>query len=75
LKRDQRNGSGSTIGAAPRLEPKNGETVVTYGALPPNANELAVLSRSMIEIMNETAADIEVPAADLTDSRTGGRRA
>ncbi len=53
-----------------RLTAENGEVVFTYGALPRNANELAVLSRSMIEIMNEIAADLEAPAEDVSNGRT-----
>jgi hypothetical protein len=45
-------------------------TARRYGALQRTPNELAVLSRSMIEIMQELAADIDVPAQDVSKGRT-----
>ncbi len=52
------------------LEGENGEVLLEYGALQRSPNELAVLSRSMIEIMQELSADIEVPAEDVSEGRT-----
>ncbi|MGH6644342.1 MAG: hypothetical protein ACRED3_16770, partial [Bradyrhizobium sp.] len=39
------------------LHGENGETMLDYGAVQRNPNELAVPSRSMIEVMNEMSAD------------------
>ncbi len=52
------------------LTPENGEVTLTFGALQRSANELAVLSRSMLEILLELAARIEVPTQHATDGRT-----
>jgi hypothetical protein len=52
------------------LNSENGETLLEYGAVQRSPGELAVLSRSMIEVMNEISADIEVPADDVADGRT-----
>ena len=52
------------------LQAKNGEITLNYGAIQRSPNELAVLSRSMIEVMQELSADIDVPAADVSDGRT-----
>ncbi|HWT97007.1 MAG TPA: hypothetical protein VN229_05310 [Terriglobales bacterium] len=49
---------------------ENGEMILAYGSLQRSPNELAVLSRSMIEIMQELSADIDVPAKDVADGRT-----
>ncbi len=52
------------------LHSENGETALEYGAAQRDPSELAVLSRSMIEVMNEMSADIEVPAGDVSSGRT-----
>jgi hypothetical protein len=52
------------------LRAENGEIRLTYGALQRIPTELAVLSRSMIEVMAELAADIEVPAGHVAEGRT-----
>jgi hypothetical protein len=52
------------------LRSKNGEVILNYGALQRSPNELAVVSRSMIEIMQQLSADMEVPAADVSEGRT-----
>jgi len=52
------------------LSPKEGEVVLTYGALQRSGNELAVLSRSMLQIISHLAADVEVPPEDVADGRT-----
>jgi hypothetical protein len=53
-----------------KLRPEGGEVILKYGALQAAPNELAILSRSMIEIMNEISADIQVPAGHVADGRT-----
>jgi hypothetical protein len=52
------------------LKSEGGDVVLTYGALQRSGNELAVLSRSMLEILNELAARIEVPAEHVAEGRT-----
>lgn len=52
------------------LRTENGEITLEYGSLQRNPSELAVLSRSMIEIMQELSADIDVPAKDVANGRT-----
>jgi hypothetical protein len=52
------------------LRADNGEVTLNYGALQRSPSELAVLSRSMIEIMQELSADINVPAESVASGRT-----
>lgn len=52
------------------LKIENGEMKLEYGSLQQGPDELAVLSRSMIEVMQELSADIDVPVKDVTDGRT-----
>ena len=52
------------------LKPINDEMILAYGALPRHENELAVLSRSMLEILNTIAADIDAPTEDVASGRT-----
>jgi hypothetical protein len=52
------------------IKPKNGEIKLVYGALQSSPDELAVLSRSMLEIMQELSADIDVPPQDVSKGRT-----
>jgi hypothetical protein len=42
---------------------------VIYGAVPANKREIAILSRSMLEILHEFASYIDVPAAHVADKR------
>lgn len=53
-----------------RLTPDNGDILLNYGALPRSPDELAVLSRSMLDIMTEISARIEVPPEDIARGRT-----
>ena len=57
----------TTLGITPD---RNGEITVTFGLLPRNPNEIALLTRSMSEILLEVAAGIEVPAAHIAQGRT-----
>jgi len=56
-----------TLGVRPG---KNGELTIVFGALPRNEREIAVLTRSMAEILLEVAAGIDVPAAHVAEGRT-----
>ena len=49
---------------------KGGEITITFGAVQRNDHELAVLSRSMAEILLDLASGIEVPAEDIAGHRT-----
>jgi hypothetical protein len=49
------------------LNPEARELTLTFGAVPRNDREVALLTRSMIEILLELAARVEVPAADLAE--------
>jgi hypothetical protein len=51
-----------------------GEFDVSYGLFPRNGREIAILSRSMLEIMLQLGFGIELPAGHATDGRaTPGR--
>jgi len=54
----------------------NRELTLAFGSVPRGDQEMAVLSRSMIEILLEIAAGIDVPSAHVSEGRTGpaGRR-
>ncbi len=56
-----------TLGVKPG---KNGDIVIIFGAQQRNPNELAVLSRSMGDILIDLAMDIDVPATHVADGRT-----
>jgi len=51
------------------LEPNAMEFTVVFGVEPVNNSELAVLSRSMTQVMIEYAADIDVPQSDVDEGR------
>jgi hypothetical protein len=49
------------------LNPDATEFHLAFGTLAKNDREIAVLTRSMLEIMTELASNIEVPAADVAE--------
>ena len=49
----------------------NDELTLTFGALPRNPQEIAVLSRSMLGILLEVGDGIDVPSADVATGRVG----
>jgi hypothetical protein len=53
------------------LEPERGEISVSYGALQTEAGEIAILSRSVLDIMLEMAYSADVPADDVASGRAG----
>jgi hypothetical protein len=57
-----------TLGFAPD---KRGEVLINFGLLPRAPNEMAVLTRSMVEILGELAQGIEVPPEHVAQGRTG----
>ena len=54
------------------LDLKNGtmELKVTYGAAPTQEGEIAILSRSLMDIIIELSAQIDVPAEQVAEGRT-----
>jgi hypothetical protein len=52
------------------LKADAGEYLLSFGYIPRDEKEIAVLSRSMLEIMGELAATIDVPQADIEGERT-----
>ncbi len=53
-----------------RLAPRKGEVILAYGAVQRKRDELAVLSSSLLEILNDISGDVEVPADDALRGRT-----
>jgi hypothetical protein len=51
------------------LDPLAGEFRVVYGAFPGNDKEIALLTRSTLEVLVDLSADIEVPAPDVREER------
>jgi len=49
---------------------RNSEVTVAFGAIPRDRQEIAVLTRSMMEILLEVAAGIDVPAEDVSTGLT-----
>jgi hypothetical protein len=58
----------ATLGLRPD---RNGEITIAPGSLPRAPSELAILTRSMVEMLVEIAAGIDVPEADVAAGRTG----
>ncbi|MFO1429780.1 MAG: hypothetical protein U1F76_06525 [Candidatus Competibacteraceae bacterium] len=52
------------------IKPEARELTLTFGAIPRDNQELAVLTRSMLEILLELSARMEVPATDVLAGRT-----
>ena len=51
------------------LNPSTSEYKVRYGAAPSNDREIAVITRSILSLMQTMAAEVGVPAEDLAQSR------
>jgi hypothetical protein len=52
------------------LDPKADEFNVVYGSVAANDREIAMLTRSVIEILTDLSSYIDVPAADVEQKRT-----
>jgi hypothetical protein len=52
------------------LDPKAEEFSVVYGSVSTNDKEIAILTRSLLEILIDLSSYIEVPAASATERRT-----
>jgi hypothetical protein len=55
------------------LSPDATEFHVVFGALPTSGTEIAILTRTILGILAEAAAGVEVPAADLQEGRAAKR--
>jgi hypothetical protein len=53
-----------------KLNVEHGEALLTFGTTQSSPNELAVLSRSMLEILIELGAGVEVPTEDVAKGST-----
>ena len=51
------------------LKEDSTEYSITFGSIPRNDSEIAVETRSMLELMLELATGVEVPPSDLTEGR------
>lgn len=51
------------------LDPHAKEVHVVYGAVSRNDKEIAILTRSILEVLIDISADIEVPAAHVEEKR------
>jgi hypothetical protein len=52
------------------LHPVDDQLKVTYGFLPKTDQELALITRSMLQIMIELATEIDAPAVHVEEGRT-----
>ena len=52
------------------LNPVNDQLTVTYGVLPETDQELAMATRSMLQIMLELSKEVDVPAVHVEEGRT-----
>ena len=52
-----------------RLSPDAKEFKLTFGALPQDDKEIAMLTRSMLEILMEATAGVEIPDSDIREGR------
>ena len=51
------------------LDPKAGDFQVVYGAVARDDKEIAILTRSILDVIVDLSADIEVPAAHVEEKR------
>ena len=51
------------------LDPQANEFQVVYGTIPMDDKEIAILTRSILEILVDISTDIEVPASDVDEKR------
>ena len=73
--RSQRDAGTDSLGHDIRqilgLDPKASEFHVVYGSVPKDDKELAILTRSILEVIIDLSSDIEVPAAHVEEKRVG----
>ena len=51
------------------LDPKATEFDVVYGSFPSGKTEIAIVTRSTLQVMSEFASYVDVPAADVAEGR------
>ncbi|MBI5897061.1 MAG: hypothetical protein HZB24_14015 [Desulfobacterales bacterium] len=51
------------------LDPQASEFRVSYGAIPRDNKEIAILTRSILEVLIDISTDIEVPVSDVQEKR------
>jgi hypothetical protein len=51
------------------IDPVAREFTIVYGSFPEPDGEIAILTRSILQVMIDLASQIEVPAADIADGR------
>jgi hypothetical protein len=51
------------------VDPGTGELQVVYGAFPSSPGEIAILTRSMLQVMTDFASQIDVPEQDAREGR------
>ena len=56
------------------LSPQGNEFTLGFGMVPANDTEIAILSRSMLDILGELSSGIEVPALHAAEKRTYATR-
>lgn len=54
-----------------RLDPQANAFNVVYGAVSKDDKEIAILTRSLLEVLIDLSGDIEVPAAHVEEKRVG----
>jgi hypothetical protein len=60
------------VGKLLGLKTGTGEMKVTYGSVPESEGGLAMLTRSMLQIMIELATEVDVPPSHVAEGRTVG---
>jgi len=58
-----------TIRGLLKIKPESGHYKIVFGSLPKDDGEIALLTRSMLEIMMEMAATVEVPPEHVAEKR------
>jgi hypothetical protein len=66
---DEATPLGSRIRELLGLAPAKREFTVVYGSFPEPDGEIAILSRSILQVMIDLAAQIDVPASDVAEGR------
>ncbi len=51
------------------VDPATSDIQVVYGAIPRNDKEIALLTRSILQVLVDLSKDIEVPATDVEEKR------
>ncbi len=65
---------GRAIGELLGLDTSEREFSVLYGSFPANDREIAVLTRSLLQVMADLASYVDVPATDIAEGRVSDPR-